>query len=87
MDLRDEDVGLIVESIETLANFSENKEREVYISVPAGVGANSLKRLKALLTENLGTQTGIWFLMEGKRSSFLLKLPERDLGQEHLRRP
>ena len=80
VDLRDEDVGLIVESIETLANFSENKEREVYISVPAGVGADSLKRLKALLTENLGTQTGYLVFDGGKK----IKLPFKIAWNETL---
>mgnify|MGYP001607840839 FL=1 len=80
VDLRDEDVGLIVESIETLANFSENKEREVYISVPAGVGADSLKRLKSLLTENLGTQTGYLVFDGGKK----IKLPFKIAWNETL---
>ncbi|MDP1710035.1 MAG: OB-fold nucleic acid binding domain-containing protein, partial [bacterium] len=80
VDLRDENVGLIVESIETLANLKEKKQREVYIRVPKNADANSLKRLKELLTGNLGSQIGYLVFEEGKK----VKLPFKIAWNETL---
>jgi DNA polymerase-3 subunit alpha len=58
VDVRDDSPNLLVEAIETMASLDEKKEREVYIKIPKGVDTNTLKRLKELLTSNLGDQTG-----------------------------
>jgi DNA polymerase-3 subunit alpha len=71
VDIRDETPGIIVESIETLNSLSEKKEREVFIKIPENCDVNSLKRLKTLLTENLGDQTAILIFTGGKK----VKLP------------
>lgn len=57
VDSRDETPALIVENIETLASLGEKKEREVFLKVPKSVDENGLRRLKILLTNNLGDQT------------------------------
>ena len=74
VDLRDENVGLIVESIETLANLNEKKEREVYIRVPEGTTASSLRGLKELLTSSLGGQTGYLVFEDGKKIQLPFKI-------------
>lgn len=58
VDVRDETPGIIVEAIETLASLNEKKEREVFIKIPEGVNTGILTRLKGVLTNNLGDQTG-----------------------------
>ncbi|QQG41228.1 MAG: DNA polymerase III subunit alpha [Candidatus Woesebacteria bacterium] len=57
VDFRDETPSILVESIETLSSLSEKKQREVFIKIPGNADANSLKRLKELLTNNLGDQS------------------------------
>jgi DNA polymerase-3 subunit alpha len=57
VDVRDESPNLLVESIETMAGLGEKKEREVYIKIPESADTNTLKKLKELLTSNLGDQT------------------------------
>ncbi len=71
VDVRDESASLIVEEIETLASLGQKKEREVYIKIPATADSNTLKRLKTLLTENLGNHSGTLIFENGKR----VKLP------------
>ncbi|KKR26732.1 MAG: polymerase III, alpha subunit protein [Microgenomates group bacterium GW2011_GWC1_39_7b] len=57
VDFRDETPSILVENIETLSSLSEKKQREVYIKIPASADANTLRRLKDLLTSSLGDQT------------------------------
>lgn len=71
VDTRDETPALIVEAIETLSSLSEKKEREVFIKIATGVDSEILKRLKSLLTQNLGDQTGYLVFEGGKK----VKLP------------
>lgn len=58
VDTRDETPAILVESIETLASLNEKKEREVFIKIPKDTDTTALKKLKSLLMENLGDQTG-----------------------------
>ncbi|MGA3292007.1 MAG: DNA polymerase III subunit alpha [Candidatus Microgenomates bacterium] len=74
VDVRDETPGIIVESIETLSSLSEKKEREVFIKVPKSTDVNSLKRLKTLLTENLGEHTAFLIFDEGKKVALPFKI-------------
>jgi len=53
VDLRDEEINLLVESINT--DQTEASE-EVFINIPASAGVNELKGLKELLTANPGTK-------------------------------
>lgn len=80
IDVRDETPGIIVDSIEALGTTGEQKMKEVYISVPEGTDANDLKRLKILLTENLGDQVA--YLMFGNTKK--VKLPFRICWNESL---
>jgi len=56
VDFRDETPSILVENIETLSSLNEKKQRDVFIKIPGNADANSLKRLKELLTNNLGDQ-------------------------------
>lgn len=80
VDVRDDSPNLLVESIETMANLDEKKEREVYIKVPKDVDTNTLKKLKGLLTSNLGDQTAFLQFERGRR----VKLPFRIAWNETL---
>lgn len=80
VDMRDESPGVIVESIETLSSLSEKKEREVFIKIPKNTDVNALKRLKTLLTENLGDESA-FLIFEGSRR---VKLPFRISWNETL---
>lgn len=71
VDVRDEEPSIIVEEIETLASMGEKKEREVFIKIPKSTDTNALKRLKTLLTSNLGDHTGTLIFEDGRR----IKLP------------
>ncbi len=80
VDTRDETPAILVESTETLSSLSQEKEREVFIKVPKNTDLNSLKRLKTLLTGNLGDQTGYLVFEGGKK----IKLPFRIVWNETL---
>jgi len=80
VDSRDETPTVIVESIETLASLGAKKEREVFIKIPQGVNTNVLRELKAVLTQNLGDQTGYLVFEGGKR----VKLPFKIAWNERL---
>lgn len=67
VDVRDESPSLIVEEIETLASLSQKKQREVFIKIPKSANANTLGRLKTLLTGSLGEQVGYLIFENGKR--------------------
>lgn len=54
VDNRQESASIVVESIETLANLTEKKEREVFINVPEGISPEKLKNLKILFQQNPG---------------------------------
>ena len=69
VDVRDDSPNLLVEAIETMASLNEKKEREVYIKIPKGVDTNTLKRLKELLTSNLGDQTGYLLFDSGSNGA------------------
>ena len=66
VDSRDETPAVLVESIETISSLSHTKKREVFIKIPKNSDTNSLKRLKTLLTGNLGDQTA-YLVFEGGR--------------------
>lgn len=78
VDIRDETPGLIVEAIETLSKMGGNKLKEVFINIPAGSDVNCLKRLKSLLTENLGDQDAFLVFDTGKK----VRLPFKILWNE-----
>ncbi len=80
VDSRDETPAILVESIETLSSLNEEKERQVYIKIPKETDVNLLKRLKTLLTENLGNQTGYLIFEGGKK----IKLPFKITWNETL---
>jgi DNA polymerase-3 subunit alpha len=74
VDVRDESPNLLVEAIETMASLDEKKEREVYIKIPKSADTNTLKKLKELLTSNLGDQTGFLQFEGGKRVKLSFKI-------------
>jgi DNA polymerase-3 subunit alpha len=74
VDVRDESPNLLVESIETMASLGEKKEREVYIKIPKTADTNALKKLKELLTSNLGDQTAFLQFEGGKRVKLSFKI-------------
>ncbi len=74
VDVRDESPNLLVEAIETMASLDEKKEREVYIKIPKTADTNTLKKLKNLLTSNLGDQTGFLQFEGGKRVKLSFKI-------------
>jgi len=80
VDSRDETPAILVESIETLSSLSQEKEREVFIKVPKDTDLNSLKRLKTLLTANLGAQTAYLVFEGGKK----IRLPFKIIWNETL---
>lgn len=80
VDSRDETPAILVESIETLSSLSQEKEREVFIKIPKETDTNSLVRLKTLLTQNLGPQTGFLVFEGGKK----IKLPFKIIWNETL---
>lgn len=80
VDVRDETPNILVEGIETLSSLNEKKVREVFIKVPKSIDANALRRLKTLLTQNLGDQMGYLMFENGKR----VKLPFRIAWNETL---
>jgi DNA polymerase III subunit alpha len=74
VDVRDESPNLLVESIETMASLGEKKEREVYIKISKTADTNALKKLKELLTSNLGDQTAFLQFEGGKRVKLSFKI-------------
>ena len=80
IDMRDETPGLIIEGIEILSKMGDEKQREVFINIPKGSDVNCLKRLKILLTENLGNQDAYLVFDTGKK----VKLPFKILWNETL---
>jgi DNA polymerase-3 subunit alpha len=80
VDNRDETPAILVESIETLSSLSTRKEKEVFIKIPQNTDPNALKRLKTLLTDNLGTQAGYLVFEGGKK----IKLPFNIVWNETL---
>jgi DNA polymerase-3 subunit alpha len=74
VDSRDETPAILVESIETLSSLNQEKEREVYIKIPKITDLNSLKRLKILLTQNLGAQTAYLVFEKGKKIRLPFKI-------------
>lgn len=74
VDVRDEEASILVEEIETLASMGQKKEREVFIKIPKTADSNALKKLKALLTENLGDQKGTLIFENGKRVRLPFKI-------------
>lgn len=71
VDVRDESPSILVESIETMNSLNEKKTREVFIKIPKNVDTVTLKKLKAYLTSNLGSQTA-FLVFEGDKR---VKLP------------
>jgi DNA polymerase-3 subunit alpha len=80
VDVRDETPGIIVESIEVIGGAGGKKQKEVFINIPSATDLNSLKRLKSLLTENLGDQDA-YLVFDGGRN---VKLPFRIYWNEGL---
>lgn len=80
IDIRDETPGLIVEAIETLKGTESDIKSAVKIFIPKGTDINSLKKLKALLTENLGDSEAVLNFEEGKK----VKLPFKIAWSERL---
>jgi DNA polymerase-3 subunit alpha len=80
VDVRDETPGIIVEAIETISSFGEKKQKEVFINIPTKTDPNLLKRLKSLLTENLGDNEACLVFDSGKR----IKLPFKISWNESL---
>ncbi len=80
VDSRDETPAILVESIETLSSLAQEKEREVFVKIPKDTDSNSLKRLKTLLTQNLGAQAGYLVFEGGKK----IKLPFKIIWNETL---
>jgi DNA polymerase-3 subunit alpha len=74
VDVRDESPNLLVEAIETMTSLSEKKEREVYIKIPKTVDTNTLKKLKELLTSNMGDQIAYLQFEGGKRVKLSFKI-------------
>ena len=74
VDTRDESPAILVESIETLSTMRAEKEREVFVKIPENTDINALKRLKSLLTENLGEQTAILVFEGGKKIRLPFKI-------------
>lgn len=70
VDFRDETASIIVESIDNLDGFGSQKQDEVFIKVPKTVTDDVLRRLKTLLTQNLGDKVA-YLLIAGKK----IKLP------------
>ncbi|OGM83874.1 hypothetical protein A2421_02170, partial [Candidatus Woesebacteria bacterium RIFOXYC1_FULL_43_18] len=67
VDSRDETPAVLVESIETISSLSHAKKKEVFIKIPKSSDTNALKRLKTLLTQNLGDQTAFLVFEGGRR--------------------
>ena len=81
VDIRDETPGMIVEAIETLTISGDSQEKNtVQIFIPKGTNINSLKKLKTLLTENLGDTEAVLDFEEGKK----VKLPFKIAWSERL---
>lgn len=71
VDTRDDSPNLLVESIETLNSLKEKKKKEVFIKIPKNTETAALRRLKELLTNNLGVETATLLFEGGKK----IKLP------------
>ena len=82
VDVRDETPSVLVESIETLSGLKNKKEREVFIKISKNTDANSLRRLKELLSGNLGDQVGYLVFEGGKK----IRLPFNIAWNETLAR-
>jgi DNA polymerase-3 subunit alpha len=74
VDVRDESPNLLVESIETLANLTEKKEREVFIKIPKDTGTEALRKLKEILIASPGTEAGTLIFDGGKRVQLPFKI-------------
>ena len=79
VDVRDETPGLIVDAIEPPKAEARHKDI-IYINIPGGTDVNCLKRLKALLTENLGNREACIVFEKGKK----VNLPFKILWSEKL---
>jgi len=80
VDVRDETPGIIVDTIETITSAGDKRQKEVFINVSQETDVNNLKRLKALLTENLGNQDA-YLAFDGGRK---VKLPFKINWNENL---
>jgi DNA polymerase-3 subunit alpha len=74
VDNRQESASIVVESIETLANLTEKKEREVFINVPEGVSPEKLKNLKTLFQQNLGDKDAFLVFANGSKVKIPFKV-------------
>ncbi len=80
VDFRDETPGIIVDSIEVPDNQSKNDSKDVCINIPKDTNVESLKKLKTLLTENLGDLNAYLNFEGGKK----VKLPFKIYWDESL---
>jgi DNA polymerase-3 subunit alpha len=80
VDVREETLAILVESIETLSEMNKKKKREVFIKIPKSVNSLALERLKKLLTDNLGEQMGYLVFEQGRK----IKLPFKIAWNETL---
>ena len=65
VDNREDAVSLIVDSLETKETL-ESKDQNLFVSIPKGTQASSLRNLKNLLIENPGSQK-VSLVFEGKK--------------------
>ncbi len=74
VDSRQDTASILVESIETLDEAGEKKDREVFIRIPKNVTTIQLQSLKSLLTQNLGDQSATLMFDGGKRVKLSFKI-------------
>jgi DNA polymerase-3 subunit alpha len=66
VDTRDEQLSLLVETIESSDADSEGGQKEVYLKIPKNVSTETLKVLKEIFLKNQG-QSNVTLLFEGKK--------------------
>jgi DNA polymerase-3 subunit alpha len=82
VDVRDETPGIIVDGIETASPTESGKKEEVFVNIPPSTDLNSLKKLKTLLTKNLGDQDAYLVFEEDRK----VKLPFKIYWSDSLER-
>lgn len=68
VDSREEELNILVESIQTLESLDPNKPKEAYIRIPNGVSKDQLQMLKQVLTENTGDAQVVLFFEKDKKT-------------------
>lgn len=68
VDSREEELNILVESIQTLESLDPNRQKEAYIRIPNGVSKEQLQMLKQVLNENIGDAQVVLFFEKDKKT-------------------